>query len=378
MHILLINPEYPPIGGGAGNASENIARCLVSLGQEVTVLTCQYRGLPRRETRGGVQIVRAPAIRRRLDRSKAYEQISFVFGGGVRAIPLLVRRKPDAVLAFFGMPSGGIALPLKWLFRIPYVVSLRGGDVPGFRPYDFGAYHRLFSPLLRLVWRQAGAVAANSRGLRSLAQPFDRRVPIQIIPNGVDTGIFAPPPREWDPPRLLFVGRVVYQKGLDLLIHALGALRRLPWELTIVGDGPQRGMLEKLAENLEIGGRVRFPGWLRGAELVAEYHRANLFTYVSRHEGMPNALLEAMASGLPAIASDIAGNEELVLPGETGLLVASESQPELEHALADLLPAAARRARMGEAARQRVMQDYPWERVAEQYLHLLEKVAGIS
>ncbi len=374
MHILLLNSEYPPIGGGAGNASENIARCLVGLGQRVTVLTSQYRGLPRTETRAGVQIIRAPAIRRRLDRSKAYEQISFILGGGLRSLPLVMHARPDVTLAFFGMPSGAIALPLKWLFHLPYVVSLRGGDVPGFRPYDFGFYHNFASPLLRQIWRQAGAVVANSSGLRSLAQPFDRRIPIQIISNGVDTDIFSAPERAWDPPRLLFVGRVVYQKGLDLLIHALGNLQHLPWELTIVGDGPQRAMLEKLAAGLEIGERVRFAGWLKGPELVAEYHRANLFTYASRHEGMPNALLEAMACGLPAVASDIAGNEELVIPGETGLLVASESQQELEQALAALLPDPGRRAQMGEAARQRVVAHYPWERVAEQYLHLLERV----
>jgi glycosyltransferase involved in cell wall biosynthesis len=93
---------------------------------------------------------------------------------------------------------------------------------------------------------------------------------------------------------------------------------------------------------------------------------------------MPNALLEAMACGLPAIASDIAGNEELVIPGETGLLVESENQHSLEKALAELLPAPGRRAQMGEAARRRVLAHYPWERVAEQYLHLLEKAAAPS
>lgn len=374
MRIFLINSEYPPVGGGAGNASENLARSLANMGQEVIVLTAHFRGLPWRETAPGVKIYRAPARRKRIDRSLAYEQISFVIGGGLWAIPLALAHKPDVTLAFFGMPSGGIALLLKWLAGVPYVVSLRGGDVPGFRPYDFAIYHRMISPFLRVIWRQAGAVIANSAGLRSLAQAFDRRTPIQIIPNGVDPLAFTPAARAWHPPRLLFVGRVVYQKGLDLLLHALSTLRDLPWDLTIVGDGPQRQPLEKLAEQLEIRNRLRFVGWKKNHELAAEYQQANLFLYPSRHEGMPNAVLEAMASGLPVIASDIAGNEELIVHGETGLLIEPENQHAIEKALLSLLPNPALREQMGSAARQRAADCYPWERTAERYLHALQKV----
>ncbi len=376
MRILLINSEYPPIGGGAGNASQHLAAEMAALGHQVLVLTSHFRGLAWQETRKGVRIVRAPARRKRADRSMAYEQITFILGAGLRALPLAARWKPDVTLAFFGMPSGAIALPLKWLFRVPYVVSLRGGDVPGFRPYDFALYHRMIGPLLRLIWRQAGAVIANSGGLRTLAQRFERRVPIQIIPNGVDPDYFAPPDRSWEPPRMLFVGRVVYQKGLDLLLHALAALRGLPWELTVVGDGPQRPVLEQLAASLDIAARVRFRGWLKGDDLLQEYHRANLFPYPSRHEGMPNAVLEAMGSGLPVIASRIAGNEELIVHQETGLLIEPENQYALELALADLLRDPHRRQQMGAAARRRAIECYPWNKMAQQYVRVLQRIRG--
>ncbi len=375
MRILLINSEYPPIGGGAGNASAHIAASLAAAGHAVTVLTSKFRGLPWNETRDGIRIVRAPARRKRLDRSLAYEQVSFIFGGLLRALGLVIRDRPDVILAFFGMPSGAIALPLKTLFGVPYVVSLRGGDVPGFRPYDFARYHRLSAPLIRRVWRGAGAVIANSRGLRSMAQRFERRVPIETIPNGVDPRAFAPPERDWTGVRILFVGRVVYQKGLDLLLHALGRLKDSPWSLTVVGDGPQREPLELLAANLGIADRIRFAGWLDGNDLVRAYHDATLFAYPSRHEGMPNAVLEAMASGLPVIASRIAGNEELIVPGETGLLVEAENQQELEQALVRLMPEEGLRRQFGEAARRRATERYPWDRVTAQYLEILERAA---
>ncbi|HUF37252.1 MAG TPA: glycosyltransferase family 4 protein [Anaerolineales bacterium] len=376
MRILLINSEFPPIGGGAGNASAHIAACMAAGGHEVTVLTSKYRRLPWNETRDGVRIVRAPARRKRLDRSLAYEQISFIFGGLGRAIGLVARDRPDVTLAFFGMPSGAVAMPLRTLFGVPYVVSLRGGDVPGFRPYDFARYHRVSAPLIRQVWRGAGAVVANSRGLRAMAQRFERRVPIETIPNGVDPAAFAPPERDWGEVRLLFVGRVVYQKGLDLLLHALGRLADRPWTLTVAGDGPQRDPLETLAERLGIAGRIRFAGWLQGENLVRAYHAANLFAYPSRHEGMPNAVLEAMASGLPVIATRISGNEELVVEGETGLLVESENQQALEGALADLMADGDLRRRLGAAGRARAVERYPWERVTARYLEVLERVAG--
>jgi glycosyltransferase involved in cell wall biosynthesis len=376
MRILIINSEYPPIGGGAGNASAHIAACMAAAGHEVTVVTSKYRGLPWKEVRDGIRILRAPARRKRLDRSLAYEQVSFIFGGFLRSLGVALRRRPDVTLAFFGMPSGAIALPLKILLGVPYVVSLRGGDVPGFRPYDFALYHRLSAPFLRRIWRRAGAVVANSRGLRVMAQRFERRVPIETIPNGVDPLAFAPPERDWEQVRMLFVGRVVYQKGLDLLLHALGRLVGDAWTLTIAGDGPQRAPLELLAAHLGIADRIRFAGWLDGDGLVDAYHGANLFVYPSRHEGMPNAVLEAMASALPVIATRIAGNEELVGEGETGLLIEPENQQALEKALSDLMADGERRRRLGEAARVRVSERYPWGRITDRYLEILERVAG--
>lgn len=176
---------------------------------------------------------------------------------------------------------------------------------------------------------------------------------------------------------MLLAGRLVYQKGVDLLIRALGELQHLAWTLYLVGDGPHRPALEDLASELGIADRVEFKGWLDGDALAPQYQDANLFVFPSRHEGMPNAVLEAMASGLPVIASQIAGSEELVVPGETGLLVPSEDIDALREALQTLLPDAARRKMMGAASRQRVEQHFTWKQAAEQYLELLRSVRNL-
>jgi glycosyltransferase involved in cell wall biosynthesis len=229
-----------------------------------------------------------------------------------------------------------------------------------------------------VIWKQASAVIANSHGLRDLAIAFDGNIDIPIIPNGVDISRFDAGDRDWSSPRILSAGRVVFQKGLDLGLRALAGLKDLDWEWRIAGDGPQMDELKSLAREFGISERVMFLGWQSREDLAEWYHRSNLFLFPSRHEGMPNAVLEAMASGLPVVATRIAGNEELVLDGETGLLVHPEDVQSLRDALRTLLADERLRERLGRASRQRVGKDYSWENVARRYSETLESLRAQS
>lgn len=375
MRLLLINSEYPPIGGGAGNATAHIAQCLASMGHETFVITSRFEDLPHEEQFGNLTIYRIPSLRRKQDRSGALEQLIFLFSASFWVSGLVSRRRPNATLAFFGAPSGMIAYLLKKVFSIPYVVSLRGGDVPGFRPYDFRRYHKLLAPILQVVWENSSSVVANSQGLRALAHTFDSRFEIPIIPNGVDLDRYTNVERSWQPPLILSVGRLVYQKGFDLAIRALARLKHLDWQWHIAGDGPEMDALKSLAREQGISDRLVFLGWRSRQELIRCYRQSNLFLFPSRHEGMPNAVLEAMASGLPVIASRIAGNEELVLHETTGLLVESENIDALTAALQELIENPARGQHLGASSRQRVEQSFGWENTARQYEDLLESIS---
>jgi glycosyltransferase involved in cell wall biosynthesis len=206
-----------------------------------------------------------------------------------------------------------------------------------------------------------------------LGQDFEPRVPIQVIPNGVNLELFEVKQRAWEPVSLLFVGRIVYQKGLDILLLALAEFKQADWTLNLVGDGPRVFHLTNQAAELGIAERVHFLGWQSRMELPTTYQQANVFVYPSRHEGMPNAVLEAMASGLPVIATRIAGNEELVNE-DCGRLVAPEDVGALKEALAEVLPNAELRQGMGSAARQRAAANYSWRSVAEEYLRLMQRI----
>ncbi|MCA1961093.1 MAG: glycosyltransferase family 4 protein [Desulfomonile sp.] len=375
LRLLFVNYEYPPLGGGAGNATAHLGKELAALGAEVTVLTSAFRGLADYERTTGLAVRRVPVVRRRVDRCTPPEMATFVCSATVAALRLARRMRPDVTVTFFGIPSGPVGLALKLAYGIPYLVSLRGGDVPGFQPYDLALYHRLLGGTIRSLWRRSAGVVANSDGLKALVQQSAPHQPVLVIPNGVDVVRFRPPETRGEDPavRIGFVGRLVHQKGVDVLMQAVALLEpELPFVIDIVGDGAERQELRSLAANLGVEDRVRFLGWKAGEELPELYRRMDAFVLPSRDEGMPNVVLEAMASGLPVVATRVAGTEELVCDGKTGLIVPPEDHQALAAALRRTITDGTARTAMGAAGRRLVEARYTWRRVAEEYLALAE------
>jgi len=172
MRFLLVNYEYPPVGAGAATASQAIARALVDLGHDAVVLTGKYKGLAATAQDDGVTVRRVPSFRRALDHSGLFEMASFVLSAMV-TVPALVRRhKIQAIIAFFSLPCGPIGLFARWRCGVPYLVSLRGGDVPGTEP-SLQMVQRLLTPLRRAVLKNSVAIVANSDGLREMAEAAD-------------------------------------------------------------------------------------------------------------------------------------------------------------------------------------------------------------
>jgi glycosyltransferase involved in cell wall biosynthesis len=368
--VLLINYEYPPLGGGAGTATAGMARALAELGADVVVLTSRFRGQPAQESTHRFRVARVPVRRRRLDRCTPPEMLTFLASACWHVLPLTRRWRPDVTIAFFAIPSG----PVAWLVRAvrgtPFIVSLRGGDVPGFEWAPVArTWHRLTGPWLRLLWRRADRVVANSRGLAELARRAAPGLPIAVVPNGASLPA-APPAPPAGVPRLLTMGRLTGQKGIDLLLQALAQLTALPFALDIAGDGPDRAALERMAAELGLAARVRFHGWVARDDVPALFASAAAFVLASRIEGMPNVVLEAMASSRAVVATRVSGCEELIEDGVSGLLVEVEDVTQLTAALRRVLTEPALRDRLGIAARHRVESEFTWTRAAQAYLEL--------
>lgn len=375
MKLLLINYEFPPVGGGAANATSFLARELASAGHAVTVLTTAFEALRGTSTENGFEVVRVRTGRRRAGSSNPFEMFSFLVAAAIPALRLARRRRFDATIAFFAIPSGPIAALLRLVFGVPYIVSQRGGDVPGGFP-EIDAVHRLITPLRRAVLRRAKAIVANSPSLAALstaADPF----PVEIIPNGVDPAFFAPDPAAIAPDdefRILYVGRLHSQKNVAALIASAVRLAALPGPrvvLEIVGDGPERHALDELFARSAATLTLRWHGWLAKQDVVACYQRAHVVVNPAFYEAMPNTVLEAMACAVAVVASRVGGNEDLVIEGETGFLFDPAVPQQLDAALQRLRLDAALRRACGARGRSRVVESFSWSSVAAQYLRLL-------
>ena len=258
-------------------------------------------------------------------------------------------------------------------FGIPYVTTYGFWYAQLSAP---GLMGRLKRPLKARVERQglraAAAVIATTEELRSMASRFSSRV--ELIPNGVDTQLFVPAgtaPRS-GPPRVLYVGRLSPEKNLETIVHATSSLGAGA-TVTMVGAGPLRGDLEMLARARQA--EIKFPGIVEQAKLPAVYGSADVFVLASFTEGHPKVLLEAMACGVPCVASDCAGNRSLITDGETGLLFDPRRPDELAERLRRVLDDPALAARLGKAGRALVAERYDLGILVQREIELVRSVA---
>ena len=304
--------------------------------------------------------------------------LTFILSASITTLRICLTRRPDVSIAFFGIPSGVVSYLLKIFYKVPYCVSLRGGDVPGFLSNKLGMYHRLTAPITRLVWKNAGQIVANSNRLKTLANHFYPNIEIPIIPNGVDTDRYEPDVsnKNKDPIRILTAGRLSEQKGIVFLLKALSSLNKdgflKEFVLNIVGDGPLRQHLEQMVCNLSLRNHVTFSGWIAKEDMPKMYQSADIFVLPSLDEGMPNAVLEAMASKLPVITTNILKDDALIIDGHNGFLVPSKNVSILSEKISLLLKDTKLRTEMGQRSFQIVRSKYKWKDVSnEYYKHLI-------
>lgn len=380
MKILIISHEYPPIGGGGANACFFLTREFAGKGHQMTIITAQFGDLPPRElTKEGVCIVRVPCRRKNKEKSSFLEMFSYLLSAWKSADVLLKGEKFDVCLTFFGIPSGPLALHLKRKYKLPYVVRFGGGDIPGAQK-RFKYLYAILAPIVRRIWKNASHLIANSEGLKKRALDFEDRYVVDVIENGVDNQFFVPVDRgkETDRITILFVSRLIEGKGLQYLMPELPRIQESVHqnsnreiELVIVGDGPYRAALEEVAAKAEVSGIVRFEGRKDKEQVRQYYQTADLFVLPSLSEGMPNVVLEAMASGLPIVMTPCEGSKELVT--DNGIIASQETLPD---ALIQLCNDAHERHVMGQNSVRRVETYFKWERIGNQYLSVLESSIG--
>ncbi len=280
----------------------------------------------------------------------------------------LRRTRPDVVNIHFASPSTRYFTLLAPVFGYRVLLTCHGSDLLRPHPQD--------APQLASVLRGPAAVTTVSDDMRERihAACGSEAMHIAVIENGIDTAFWSPaaeaaaPPRPLEPATtLVAVGRLAPVKGFDILVEALAVARvksSAAARLVLIGEGPEREALEARAERLGIGHAVEFAGRLGPAALRERLRAADLFVMPSRSEGMPLALLEAMAAGTPALASRVGGVPRVA--GDCAVLVEPENPDALANALVSLLADRPLRERLARKARIRA-QDFSVARAHHAY-----------
>ncbi len=375
LRILVLNYEYPPIGGGASPVTAAVAHELVRQGHRLDVVTMAYGDLPAFEERGALRIHRVKCLRSSPHIGHAYELASWLRPALLRSRELLRADPFDLIHSHFFLPSGIVARKLSRESGVPYVVTAHGSDVKDYNPDRFRAMHHILLPFWRRIAGDAHAITSPSHSLASLIRRHlggDRE--IAIIPNGIQADWIDPFDEgpEAKTKSILLVSRLFERKGAQFLLEALRELRT-GWQVHIVGDGPYMGPLEKLAA--DVPDSVIFHGWLDNKDpaLKRLYREASIFVFPSLAENFPISLLEAMISSTAIVATGLDSCKEVL--GDGMRAIGPRDVTGLREELRELIADPDARAELGQRARQRVLDKFTWDRVGREYHELFSKVA---
>ena len=268
----------------------------------------------------------------------------------------------------FGGPVATVGMITAQAWQVPWSVTLHGPD----EFFDQEAFY------LRQKVESAAFVICISDFCRSQVMRLAPNLPgdrLEVVRLGVDCAALSPPVSAHlqeqtpvSPSRLVCTGRMVSAKGHRILLEALAPLvsEGVQFSCTLIGDGPERSSLEALSERLGISGRVRFLGALAHQATLAEVACADIFVLASFAEGLPVALMEAMAVGVPCVSTTIAAIPELIEDRENGLLVPPSNVPALSDALRSLAKDPDLRRKLGQRARMTVETQYNLARNLDQ------------
>jgi len=337
MRILVLNHEFPPVGGGGGRAAEDICRELSKRGYEIRVLTAHIKGLPREEERDGYQVIRLPSLRTQPYKASFLSMVAYVLAGLWASRRLIRSFKPEVIHAHFAVPAGALAWALSRITGIPYILTVHLGDVPGGVPEKTGGWFRWVYPFTQSIWRNANRIIAVSEFTRQLALK-KYKVKIQVIPNGVDLSTVRPNLVHLnEPPRIVFAGRFMAQKNPLQLVQTLNELKKLNWQCVMIGDGPLIEDVRHAVAESDLEDRFQFTGWIDPQDVLNWFDRSDILFMPSRSEGLPVVGVQALAKGLAIVASQVGGFVDLVDDDKNGYLIQQEDIARFSISLLGLL-----------------------------------------
>jgi glycosyltransferase involved in cell wall biosynthesis len=335
MKILVLNYEYPPLGGGAGVITKHISEGLAELGHDVIVITTLFKGLDKYEEQGNLKIIRLKAKRKFTYRSSVMEMRSWIRMSKSFLTKYFLENTADICIANFALPGGEVALYLKKRFALPYVIISHGHDIPWYCREEMFKYHVVTYPWIKKICMVSVANFVQTADMKENIDKFLGPKNVYknlIIPNGCDTELFhSNTSRLSSEFKIIFSCRLVKQKDPFTFLKALQLLndKKIKFFANIVGDGVLKNEMIAYVRENNLEDKIKFLGWISKEEIVSEYQSSHVFVQSSIHEAMSIAVMEAMACGTYVIATPVGMNKELIKIGETGDLFSLGNAEEL-------------------------------------------------
>lgn len=366
MKILVLNYEFPPLGGGAAPVSYEIAKGYVKQGHNVSVVTTGFQDLPLKQEIGCMTIYRMKCRRAKKETCSPIEQASYLIAARRFLKNHLKHNSYDICHTHFIIPTGVLALWLNKKYHLPYIITAHGSDVPGFNPDRFTLLHKFTKPLLRKICSGAKSITAPSQYLADLIEEKIGKYDVTVIPNGAQN--FAQTTSK-KTKSIVTCGRLLPRKGFQLIINTFKKIKKPEWKLYIIGEGPYRADLEQLARS---DNRIIFTGWLNNKEQAFRtiLNQATIFSLLSSSESQGIVYIEAMSCSCAILAPDSTACKETV-DKTCGYLVDLSKEEIIEQKLRHLMDDIDKTITMGKNARKRYEHMFEYTKIIPKYEKLL-------
>ena len=368
----MLNYEFPPIGGGGGAANRALLQQYAGSSQlNVELLTSAERpGTFKEKFAENITIHKIGIHKKHLHHWRKIEVLEWLAKAQRYYQRMILANSYDLAHAFFGFPTGWLCY--RNAGKLPFIISLRGSDVPG-QHARLKLDYKILGPTFKRIWNSSMGLIACSEGLKRRALDFLPSAKIEVIPNGVELNRFRPVEKQADKQtlKILTVGRLSVTKRVHMLIEAVEILVKQDQNihLTIVGDGALGQELKGLISKKGLDKTIEMTGRIDSKQMPEIYQGSDIFVSASLQEGMSNAMLEAMASGLPIITTRCEGVEELIK--DNGIVVETDDAEAIAASVKKLASDNMLFDSMCVAARLQA-ERFSWERIAEDYIQYYE------
>lgn len=320
MNILVLNYEFPPLGGGASPVSMDISVQLCKRGHKVTVLTMGYKGLREYENIEGVRVHRLKCLRTQKSVCKPWEQFTYLIAVRHYMRIHLSEERYDVCHVHFVIPTGEAARWIRLKYHIPYIITAHGSDVEGHnQKVSLKIMHRMLRGAWRRIVKCSIGVVAPSEYLMNLMRYNYPQGQYYYIPNGIELGKYKLLSDKRNKQKsILVMGRLQKFKGVQFILEAIAKIDLQGWRVDILGEGPYRDELEKISRKLDLSDSVFFRGWIDyGTKEQLDYlKKASIYISASQCENCPMSVIEATAAGCYPLLSNILPHRQLIKSDE--------------------------------------------------------------